>query len=149
MNDIPDQPTSPATVQPVPVHVTSIDAALSLDGTARHRKIVTQFKTYILTSTNPVRNILPEDPTRIQASISPHAPVGSSANSTAYGWLGSSRGEVTAAAGNDTEMGGYITAAASPPAAPIIIRGQNPVWAALDTNAATTLVLTVAIDSEV
>ena len=151
MNGTPDQPGPPAAdIQPVPVHIIGAAAGLQLGAAAprRHRKIVTQFKTYILTSTNPVRDILPEDPTRIQASISVHGAVGSGAINTAYDWLGSTKGEAMAAAANDTEMDGYITAAANPAAAPIVIRGQNPVWAALDNGAASSLVITVAIDYE-
>jgi hypothetical protein len=133
-------------VQPVPVHVTGIDPGLRRPGEAR-KKIVTRFKTYVLTTVNPVQNILEEDFSRVCAVIIARAVIGAGINSGAYGWLAATQAQARTAAqngGSEAATGGYISAGGQ--IVPVEIRGGNAFWAALDNAATANMTLTVVCD---
>lgn len=134
-------------VQPVPVHITGIEAAVSLTHTpARKKRIVSRYSTVVLTATNPVAPILPDDPSRVQACLIVHGDIfGSGGLNAAYGWLADSESAATNAARNqDGGAGAYISATNNSPFSPIL--GSNAMWGALDNNATKQLVITVIAD---
>ena len=124
-------------VTPVPMHLASIEAGLSL-GAAPERScsIRTIAATYVSTAgdgNGPVQ-ILPQTSKKRRAIISAHGAVGGGNPANAFGWLAPNKSDAA------NQRGAYIQAAGT---VPVILHGQDPWWFMADPAATIQLGLTV------
>lgn len=61
--------TTPAPIEPVPVHITGVEASVQLGqpAPARRRPVRTRFLAETVDDANPVRPLLPDDAARVRA----------------------------------------------------------------------------------
>ena len=140
-------------VQPVPVHITGIEAAAAIRFAPEKKagkKRTSRLATYVLTTANPVQPILPEAPNRVHAYIMVRALIGGAANAGSYGWIGSNQSIVTQAASAHGEgsIEGAIYVSAGGTINGFDVYGTDAVWASIDGGATVNLTISVISDYE-